>query len=137
MVNARNNTRDRFLRTAFDITAAEWDTILAFQQGRCPICGRSISGRPRPHTDHDHDTGDLRGLLCGQCNRALGKAQDKRFAWSPVCFLRAFLYLIRYPAFAALGRQPVGFPGRVGTKRYREWARKKADPIRKTIRRSK
>jgi hypothetical protein len=116
--------RDRFLRTAFGITAAEWDQILQYQQGMCPICGKSIRTSPRPHTDHDHKNGKLRGLLCSQCNRALGKAQDPRWAWTPVCFLKAYLYLLNHPAKAALGYQPVGFPGMIGTKRFREWAKK-------------
>ena len=125
MVNSRERTRNQFLQTAFNITAAEWDKIFSYQQGRCPICGKSIKGSPRPHTDHDHDNGNLRGLLCSQCNRALGKAQDKRWAWTPVCFLKAFYYLIQHPARLALGRQPVGYPGRIGTKKYRAWAKKK------------
>lgn len=119
--------RDRFLRIAFGITAAEWDIILLYQNRKCPICGKSISGAPRPHTDHDHDNGNLRGLLCGQCNRALGKAQDKRWAWTPECFLNAYHYLIAHPAKAALGRQPVGYPGKIGTKAYRKWAKVRPD----------
>lgn len=117
--------RDRFLQSAFGITSAEWDQILQYQQGVCPICGKSIRTKPRPHTDHCHKTGQLRGLLCGQCNRALGKAQDARWAWTPVCFLKAFLYLLNHPAMAALNRQPVGFPGKVGTQRYRDWVKAK------------
>lgn len=115
--------RDRFLQVAFGINAADWDNILKYQQGVCPICGKSIRTTPRPHTDHDHKNGNLRGLLCSQCNRALGKAQDPRWAWTPVCFLKAYLYLLNHPAKAALGYQPVGFPGMIGTQRFRTWAK--------------
>ena len=122
---SKPSQRDRFLQTAFGITAAEWDKIFAYQRGVCPICGKSIRTNPRPHTDHDHKNGNLRGLLCSQCNRALGKAQDARWQWTPVCFLKAFLYLLNHPAALALGYQPVGFPGKIGTQRYRKWAKNK------------
>jgi recombination endonuclease VII len=128
-MHARERQRDKFLRIAFDITAVDWDTVFEYEKGRCPICGKSIRTKPRPHTDHDHVSGNFRGILCGQCNRALGKAQDKRWGWTPVCFLKAFLYLIQHPAKLALGRQPVGYPGRIGTKAYRKWVKKKADSI--------
>ena len=29
-----------------------------------------------PHVDHDHETNQLRALLCGSCNRAIGLLQD-------------------------------------------------------------
>jgi len=131
------DARERHLNTAFDITSAEWDEVLRYQRGCCAICGKQITGKPRPHTDHDHDNGNLRGLLCSQCNRALGKAQDKRWAWTPVCFLKAYLYLIQHPAKLALGRQPVGYPGKIGTGVYRKWAKKKnAGAIRTPNRRA-
>ena len=44
--------------------------------GGCAICGRE----PRPdislHLDHDHETGQLRGILCFRCNNALGDFDD-------------------------------------------------------------
>ncbi len=45
------------------------------QGGVCGICG----GRDRDRDlaiDHDHETGEIRGLLCSRCNTALGSFRD-------------------------------------------------------------
>jgi hypothetical protein len=48
------------------------DLLAAWHAGRCALCGmfRGIPGLGRLVWDHDHDTGDVRGLLCGSCNAA-------------------------------------------------------------------
>jgi hypothetical protein len=54
--------------------AALWD-----EQGRtCAICGTDKSGDKKGwHIDHCHKTKQVRGILCGHCNRMLGGALDK------------------------------------------------------------
>jgi hypothetical protein len=47
------------------------------QGGRCKICGIKESRLNRElYTDHDHNTGKIRGLLCGKCNSILGLCYD-------------------------------------------------------------
>jgi Recombination endonuclease VII len=113
-----------YLKDAFDLTPSEWQLILDYQGGVCFICRRAILPPRKPHTDHDHNTGHVRGILCSQCNRGLGKAEDPRWQWTHEHFTRAGLYLRSYPATAALGRIVRGFPGRIGTKRFRDWVKK-------------
>ena len=82
--------RDSRLRRTFGITAAEYDAILASQGGGCAICGSGVGdGRGhRLHVDHDHDTGEVRGILCASCNLGIGKFLD-----SPELLRRAADYL--------------------------------------------
>ena len=45
--------------------------MVAAQGGTCAVC----SG-PAQHVDHDHETGEVRGILCFNCNQALGNVRD-------------------------------------------------------------
>lgn len=45
------------------------------QDYRCAVCGEPPTRR-RLDVDHDHKTGAVRGLLCSDCNIALGKFRD-------------------------------------------------------------
>lgn len=61
------------------------------QKGLCAICGNP----PGPHrslsVDHDHETGKVRALLCGPCNRGLGHFRDNpRLLASAVEYLKRF-----------------------------------------------
>ncbi len=45
--------------------------------GKCDICGGAGDGRwGELNIDHCHDTNDFRGMLCSNCNRALGYFKD-------------------------------------------------------------
>lgn len=58
----------------YGITREEYDELFAFQRGRCYICQRAPRTK-RLAVDHDHRTGEVRGLLCAHnengCNRAV------------------------------------------------------------------
>lgn len=98
------------LKNLFNLTDADYATILAHQGGACGICGRPPRTM-RLNVDHRHDDGLIRGLLCFWCNKALAKFRD-----STELLRSAILYLERPPATAALGEERYGRPGRVTNK---------------------
>lgn len=69
--------REWHLMNLYGRTVDDWDMLLASQGGVCAICQQP----PDPHrrrfaVDHDHETGEVRGLLCGNCNRGIGHFND-------------------------------------------------------------
>ena len=72
-------TRHAKLRKEGIAALGGYDVVLAQQGGGCAICGRPPKpGGLRLNIDHDHVTGNVRGLLCAPCNRMLGWARDRR-----------------------------------------------------------
>lgn len=69
--NAKIRAR-RMVRN-FGITVAQYDEMLEKQGGVCAICGQACSSGRRLAIDHDHETGRVRALLCGNCNNGMGK----------------------------------------------------------------
>ncbi len=68
----RVTARKRKPRRAADLgmDADLYDSLLASQDGVCAICGNPPKKR-RLSVDHNHRTGQVRGLLCFRCNRQL------------------------------------------------------------------
>lgn len=52
-----------------------YEAQLARQGGGCAVCGKR-PGDVRLHVDHNHLTGECRGLLCWTCNATVGRARD-------------------------------------------------------------
>lgn len=103
----RSYNAERRLKIKFGLTWDEYDAIYQAQGGRCAICG----GKPRAYmlaVDHDHKTGEVRGLLCSRCNhRLLGSAND-----DPARLRKAADYLEAFQPREQLGRRHIipGFP---------------------------
>jgi hypothetical protein len=73
--------RNWHLQKKYRITLEEFEAMIEAQDGRCAICSIGLeagNGRAGAHVDHDHDTGRVRGALCGNCNRGLGMFSDSR-----------------------------------------------------------
>lgn len=61
----------------YGLTFDEYRQIFDEQGGLCCICffPINLTGR-QTHIDHDHETGEIRGILCSTCNTILGLAHD-------------------------------------------------------------
>lgn len=64
--------RDAYYQRTYGISADEFDLLLEKQGGVCAIC----AGPDPKHLDHDHATGEIRGILCVNCYHGLGKFFD-------------------------------------------------------------
>ena len=60
----------------YGITLAEYDEMSEACEYRCQICRDTEPTGRRLAVDHCHSTGRIRGLLCMNCNQALGKFKD-------------------------------------------------------------
>lgn len=76
--------RDHLLNRRYGLSSGDYERLVEAQEGRCAICGRTpeeADFRRRGQVlvlciDHCHDSGEIRGLLCGHCNSLVGHADD-------------------------------------------------------------
>jgi hypothetical protein len=61
---------DHELRREYGVTCADYHRLLALQGGVCAVCGHP-PGRWRLDLDHDHETGEVLGLIHRRHNRAV------------------------------------------------------------------
>ena len=65
------------LKRKYGITLEQHAEMVAAQSGKCAICKQPTENL---HVDHDHATGQIRGMLCKFCNRGLGMFRDNKQA---------------------------------------------------------
>lgn len=82
-IEARRRVGRRFKLRAFNIqkkfgiTLAQWNQIFEHQRRKCAACTAvEPGGRGVWATDHCHETGRIRGILCQRCNLTLGWLGD-------------------------------------------------------------
>lgn len=70
--------RAQDLKAKYGLTLVDFDRLLVEQEGLCAICKRPPRGGRwvRLYVDHDHQTGNVRGLLCNRCNLGVGHFDD-------------------------------------------------------------
>lgn len=73
--SSRRVQRNSHLLREFGITLEVYEGMLKAQNGVCAICSRPPNTRAL-HVDHDHTSGEVRGLLCFPCNHAIGLLGD-------------------------------------------------------------
>ena len=70
---ARKAVHRKNIKVRYGLSLEQYEQLVNSQSGCCGICKE----RMEPVcVDHCHDTGKVRGLLCRNCNSALGKFKD-------------------------------------------------------------
>jgi hypothetical protein len=67
----------KHLMKRYNLTIEEYNKLFNIQNGKCAICGRHQNELIKAlAVDHNHITGNVRGLICVRCNRAIGMFED-------------------------------------------------------------
>lgn len=88
---AQINAHGRTVEKQYGLSKSDYWTLYALQRGVCAICRVATGKTKRLAVDHDHKTGEPRGLLCGPCNQMIGRLGTD-------AFVRAINYLHDPPA---------------------------------------
>ena len=91
--HVKARTVGAYRRRHYGITPEQYEAMVEAVGGLCAICGQPERATRRGeirglNVDHDHDTGAVRGLLCSNCNTAIGLLRD-----DPVRLQAAIVYL--------------------------------------------
>ena len=74
----KESIKNDVLMRNYGIDLNTYNLIYNKQKGKCAICGIHQSELSKSLcVDHDHTTGEVRGLLCSNCNALLGYSKDK------------------------------------------------------------
>ena len=89
----KEKVRDIQYRYSYGISLKEYEEMSKKQEEKCAIC--NIHSKYTRHSklvvDHDHDTGEVRSLLCDKCNQAIGLLQDNsEFCSSAAAYLKEY-----------------------------------------------
>lgn len=98
---------DRYLYRNYGINLINYKELLEQQNNKCAICGTTGELRAKFNNsaiplvvDHNHKTGEVRGLLCHTCNTALGQFND-----SKQLLTNAITYLNNIPKLSKIEKQ--------------------------------
>lgn len=95
---SKERAHDAMVQRTYGLGPGDYDRLLAAQGGKCAVLGCRATGRTkRLAVDHNHKTGEVRGILCGPHNQLIGYNQD-----SPEAFRSIADYLECPPARAVL-----------------------------------
>ena len=86
-----DKAKDTYYRYQYGISLIEYRQIHDKQGGLCAICGNPerVNGRSLC-VDHNHQTGEVRGLLCLDCNTGIGHFKDnKKYLASAIDYLES------------------------------------------------
>ncbi len=71
----------------YGLTVVEYDAMLEAQGGLCAICGKKEPADRNMAVDHDHETGQIRSLLCTPCNVRLHALENEQWRAAAEAYL--------------------------------------------------
>jgi hypothetical protein len=96
---SKAKAHDAMVVRTYGLAPGDYERLLASQGGRCAVTGCRATGKTkRLAVDHDHRTGEVRGILCGVHNQLIGYNRD-----NPEAFRSLADYLDNPPARKVLG----------------------------------
>ena len=87
----RETSRRAKIKYRYGLSYKDWLKMWEEQDGRCASCGKPFIELSDAHIDHDHETNELRGLLCKKCNFGISFFDD-----DPKLLSKAIKYLKKY-----------------------------------------
>lgn len=78
--NLRVNKQNYYYKKKFGMSKEEILALLNSQDNKCKLCGKELTlDTKETHVDHNHTTGNVRGVLCYRCNLMTGFIENKRY----------------------------------------------------------
>jgi hypothetical protein len=78
--NYKSNKKEEIkryeLKRRYNVTPEQYNKTFSKQEGKCAICYNEFKSTQNTHVDHNHITGNFRGLLCRSCNQGIGYLKD-------------------------------------------------------------
>lgn len=72
----RENMRFSNIKYQYGLSLENYNDMLNTQNNVCSICKNDFKTTKTTHVDHNHKTGNVRGILCSKCNNLLGMCND-------------------------------------------------------------
>jgi len=72
----KKRARNYHLKKCYGIKQDDYQMMLNYQEHKCAICNEKLG--EKLFVDHSHSTEEVRGLLCLNCNLALGYVKENR-----------------------------------------------------------
>lgn len=75
-IEIQKRRKEQRMQKLYGISLEEKNTLFLKQGNMCAICKNTTFTGNNWHTDHNHKTNKIRGILCGKCNQLIGLAND-------------------------------------------------------------
>jgi hypothetical protein len=77
-LNHKEQRKEYVLQKLYNITLEQYNNMLKSQDNKCAVCKNDFEQNDKICIDHNHNTNQVRGLLCHNCNIILGMANDNK-----------------------------------------------------------